>query len=192
MLNEDTECLFVDEWPPDALSADDAKRILQGGYLAIPPKYKEPSHFIFNSPAYITCSEIPSFSDVDSTAIEARLEVFQTKSLPKKNPNATTWLRKHCMDCFHWAAKRLQGVPIFDDKAFNNLNCNEAYAGTIYSDFNSEREAKLLDLDAVDTLQFSKEFTNTLREASCDFQQGKVPGTVPWPALYDGNVKNEV
>ena len=107
--------------PPDALSADDAKCILQGGYLAIPQKHKEPSNFIFKSPAYITCNEIPSFSDVDSTAIEARLEVFQTRSLPKKNPNATTWFRIHCMDCFHWAAERLRGVPIFDDEAFGDL-----------------------------------------------------------------------
>ncbi len=29
-LSQETECLLVDEWPPDALSADDAKRILQG------------------------------------------------------------------------------------------------------------------------------------------------------------------
>ena len=185
MLNEDTECLFVDEWPPDALSADDAKRILQGGYLAIPQKHKEPTHFIFKSPAYITCNEIPSFSDVDSTAIEARLEVFQTKSLPTKNPNATTWLRKHCMDCFHWAAERLRGVPIFDDEAFGDLNCNEADAGAIYSDFNTERAARLLDLDAVDSLQFSQDITNTLGEASCDLQPGTVPREVVDQAVID-------
>ncbi len=29
-LPQETVCLLVDEWPPDALSADDTKRILQG------------------------------------------------------------------------------------------------------------------------------------------------------------------
>ncbi len=47
MLTEDTECLFVDEWPPDALSPDDAKRVLQGGYMAIPQKHKEAAHIIY-------------------------------------------------------------------------------------------------------------------------------------------------
>ena len=47
MLTEDTECLFVDEWPPDALSPDDAKRVLQGGYMAIPQKHKEAAHIVY-------------------------------------------------------------------------------------------------------------------------------------------------
>ncbi len=101
MLTSETECLFVDEWPPDALTADDAKRILQGGYVAIPQKHKETVRVVYRSGIYITCNEIPTFSEVDEEAIRSRIMVFETKSLPVKNPYATNWLRKHCMQCFH-------------------------------------------------------------------------------------------
>ena len=89
------------------------------------------------------------------------------------------------MDCFHWAAERLRGVPIFEGEAFGDLNGNEADAEAIYSDFNSERAARLLDLDAVDSLQFSHDITNSLGEASCDFQPGTVPREVVDKAVID-------
>ena len=57
--------------------------------------------------------EIPSFGDTDSPAIERRLAIFETQSLPNPKPKANEWLRKHCMEVFHYLADQLQDEPLF-------------------------------------------------------------------------------
>ena len=164
MLNPETECLFVDEWPPDALTADDAKRILQGGYVAIPQKHKEAVHLVYRSGIYITCNEIPPFSGVDEQAIRARITVFETKSLKKKNPYATGWLRKHCMQCFHWAAERLRGTPLWSDEDIT-AQLDDEDQGALYNDFTGQNAAKLIDISEIEQMEFSQDLDAIVAKA---------------------------
>ena len=175
MMTEETEALFVDEWPPDALSADDAKRVLQGGYLAIHKKHRDPVHFIYNSGAYITCNEIPPFSDTDMAAISARLDIFATTSLPEKNPHATNWFRINCMQCFHYAAERLKGYPLWDNE---NIETNETAAGdegAIFSDFCNTRASNLVAASEIESLEFSQSFDLELGEAAEEVAGDTIP-----------------
>jgi len=45
MISEDTELVFVDEWSPQTLDAEDAKKLLQGGYFVTAVKHKVNSQY---------------------------------------------------------------------------------------------------------------------------------------------------
>lgn len=168
MLRAETECLFVDEWPPDSMTADDAKRVLQGGYIAIPQKHKEAVQFVYKSGIYITCNEIPKFTAVDDAAIEARLEIFKAKSLKEKNPTATNWLRQNCMQCFHWAAEKLRNVPLWTEEDMSLSNNPDGDEGAIFNDFTEQRAAQLIDMKEIETMQFSQDFREAIAAAKND------------------------
>ena len=166
MLSEETECLFVDEWPPDAMSADDAKRDLQGGFLAMPQKHKEPTNFVYNSGAYITCNQIPNFSDVDDVAIRARLAVFETRSLPTKNANATNWLRRNCMQCFHYVSERLKNVSLWENnERIAGATNSDSDEGALYNDFTEDQQTRQISRHDIEELQFSQSFSEAIGEA---------------------------
>ena len=57
--------------------------------------------------------EIPHFSETDDPAIQRRLSIFETKSLANPIPKANEWLRKHCMQIFHYLAHELHDEPLF-------------------------------------------------------------------------------
>lgn len=165
MLSSETECLFVDEWPPDSLTGDDAKRILQGGYIAIPQKHKEAVRVVYRSGVYITCNEIPPFAEIDDRAIRARLVIFQTKSLRSRNPYATNWLRRNCMQCFHWAAERLQGTPLWaDEEPLQAFETEDE--GALYNDFTEKRAAELINVREIEQLEFSEDLSSIVASAS--------------------------
>ena len=168
MLSAETECLFVDEWPPDSMTADDAKRVLQGGYIAIPQKHKEAVQFVYKSGIYITCNEIPKFTAIDDAAIEARLEIFQAKSLKEKNPTATNWLRQNCMQRFHWAAAKLHNVPLWTDEDVSLSDSTNGDEGAIFNDFTEQRAAQLIDMTEIESMQFSQDFREAIAAAKND------------------------
>ena len=59
-----------------------------GGFQVLPVKHGEAKKLNYKSGFYITCNQIPDFVDpADQAAILTRLEVFQTKSLPNKDPS---------------------------------------------------------------------------------------------------------
>lgn len=61
-----------------------------GGMMFIPQKHKEGLRVKYNSGFFIATNVYPDFGkQEDCDAIRKRLEVFQTKSLPRKDGSAT-------------------------------------------------------------------------------------------------------
>ena len=59
---------------------------ISGGLIFIPQKHREASRVKYNSGVYITTNVYPDFGHQhDNDAIRKRLEVFQTKSINKKD-----------------------------------------------------------------------------------------------------------
>uniref|UniRef100_A0A7M5WTS3 Uncharacterized protein n=2 Tax=Clytia hemisphaerica TaxID=252671 RepID=A0A7M5WTS3_9CNID len=87
LITARTQIVMMDEWTPDSLACEDAKRVLQGGLIFVPQKHKGASRVKYNSGFYIATNNYPDFgNDKDNNAIKNRLEIFKTKSLTKKDP----------------------------------------------------------------------------------------------------------
>ncbi|XP_065066524.1 uncharacterized protein LOC135692361 [Rhopilema esculentum] len=190
MLSDDTECLIVDEWPPDALSADDAKRILQGGYVALPQKHKEATHVVYRSGVYITCNSIPSFTEIDDAAIQTRLAVFKTRSLKERNPQATNYLRKNCMQCFHWCANELRDTPLWEVEEIERAEQQHDDEGAIFNDFNEGQSSRMINIEEIEKLQFSQSIIIANDEATAEHPQGAVPTEIIDQVILDDEDEN--
>ncbi|XP_066931772.1 uncharacterized protein [Clytia hemisphaerica] len=134
MIESNTQIFMMDEWTPDSLSCEDAKRVLQGGMNFVPQKHKNGWRINYNSGFFITTNEYPDFGNqTDCDAIRKRLEVFQTSSLKRRDTSVSGWLRMNCMEVFHYLADYLRDEPIFD--APSHLQPNAVQTGAIYNDF---------------------------------------------------------
>uniref|UniRef100_A0A7M5X1I1 SF3 helicase domain-containing protein n=1 Tax=Clytia hemisphaerica TaxID=252671 RepID=A0A7M5X1I1_9CNID len=134
MIESNTQIVMMDEWTPDSLSCEDAKRVLQGGMNFVPQKHKNGLRINYNSGFFITTNEYPDFGNqTDCDAIRKRLEVFQTSSLKRRDTSVSGWLRMNCMEVFHYLADYLRDEPIFD--APSHLQPNAVQTGAIYNDF---------------------------------------------------------
>ena len=90
--------------------------------------------------------------------------MFETKSLKKKNPYATSWLRKHCMQCFHWAAERLRGTPLWSDEDIT-AQLDDEDQRALYSDFTGQNAAKLIDISEIEQMEFSQDLDAIVAKA---------------------------
>ena len=187
MLSDDTECLIVDEWPPDALSADDTKRILQGGYVALPQKHKEATHVVYRSGVYITCNSIPSFTEINDAAIQTCLAIFKTRSLKEWNPQATM---KNCMQCFHWCANELCDTPLSEVKEIERAEQQHNDEGAIFNDFNEGQSSRMIKIHEIEKLQFSQSNIIANDEATAEHPQGAVPTEIIDQVILDDEDEN--
>ncbi|XP_066933575.1 uncharacterized protein [Clytia hemisphaerica] len=90
MIESNTQIVMMDEWTPDSLSCEDAKRVLQGGMNFVPQKHKNGLRINYNSGFFITTNEYPDFGNqTDCDAIRKRLEVFQTSSLKRRDTSVS-------------------------------------------------------------------------------------------------------
>ena len=104
MIKEETEIIFIDEATPTTMDIDDWKTLTQGGYAAYDVKYQTAKSFINKCPMLITAQKPLKFNAHDQPAMDRRLETYVFKSLPSPQKSASSWLRKHPMDCVAWAA----------------------------------------------------------------------------------------
>ena len=58
MVSESTQLMLLDEWSPDSLQVDEAKRIFQGGLQFIPTKHGSPRRLSYNAGIYITANVV--------------------------------------------------------------------------------------------------------------------------------------
>ena len=64
--------------------------LILGGLIMLPVKHGEPTVLNYKSGFYITCNEVPNFvNPSDQEAIETRLAIFRTRSLPEKDSSVT-------------------------------------------------------------------------------------------------------
>ena len=91
MMGEDTELVFLDAWSENALQADLAKIVLQGGYMVTCVKHQSPKTLINKAPFYITTNELPNFGSEHDNVMR-RVEVFKTQSLPSTLPDVNEWM----------------------------------------------------------------------------------------------------
>ena len=85
--------------------------------------FKVPSTMVLKCPFMITCMELPDFGEIDNPAVQRRLAIFQAKPLAKPVAKANYWLRKHCMQVFHYIAEETKEEPLFsDDEDDDNEN----------------------------------------------------------------------
>ncbi|XP_066930600.1 uncharacterized protein [Clytia hemisphaerica] len=152
LINSNTQIVMMDEWTPDSLSCEDAKRVLQGGMNFLPQKHKSGLRVNYNSGFFITTNVYPDFgNERDCDAIRKRLEVFQTTSLKRKDPSVSAWLRMNCMMVFHFLAHELRNEPIFDTPNVAPAAGN----GAIYNDFDFDPMSLMYD-DQVELFSFSQ------------------------------------
>ena len=103
MITPFTEVIFLDEAKEATLDIDDWKTLTQGGYSEHDVKYQRAKSFINRCPMLITSQRRLNFGPSDQPAMDRRLRTYQFKSLAKPRKSASTWLKKHPMDCLIWA-----------------------------------------------------------------------------------------
>ncbi|XP_066920801.1 serine-rich adhesin for platelets-like [Clytia hemisphaerica] len=151
LIDDQTQIVMMDEWTPDSLSCEDAKRVLQGGMNFLPQKHKEGLRVNYNSGFFITTNVYPDFgNEIDNEAIRKRLDVFQTSSLKRKDPSVEGWLRINCMEVFHYLAEQLKHEPIFDTPTHRWNGAGAAKGmGAVFNDFDfSPMDLMLADENA--------------------------------------------
>ena len=160
LIKPSTQVVFIDEWTSDSLCAEDAKKVLQGGLQILPQKNKEASKCVYKSGFYITTNEMPRFGGVDDEAIRRRLAVFQTDPLPTVKRSTTKWLRKNCMQVFHYCADELKDQDLFSDNDEDEdmeLDGNNSDEGALYNDFDRDDSIQLMSVDEIATYEFSQD-----------------------------------
>ena len=118
MITPFTEVIFLDEATESTLDIDDWKTLTQGGYSAHDVKYQRAKSFINRCPMLITSQRRLNFGPSDQPAMDRRLRTYQFKSLANPRKSASTWLKKHPMDCLIWAtgkAKEARHRALDDD-----------------------------------------------------------------------------
>ena len=106
MIDSSTEIIFLDEAFPGLLEIDDWKILCQGGFTSHDIKWKKAEGFHCRASMFITCQEELDFGVAHNEAMDKRLSKYHFKRpLPRINPEANEWLKKHAMDCIAWAQK---------------------------------------------------------------------------------------
>ena len=99
MIKQDTQIVFMEEWPENSLQTNMAKVVLQGGYMPKSTKHKDETFVLNNSPYYITTNSLPSVGAEDDN-VKRRIKAFETTSLPSTSPNVEKERHAlHCLDC---------------------------------------------------------------------------------------------
>lgn len=80
---------------------------------------------VLRCPFLLTCNELPDFGTTDNPAVQRRLAIFEVKPLENPVSNANHWLKKHCMEVFHYVAHELKDEILFSDKEDENEDENE-------------------------------------------------------------------
>ena len=89
-------------------------RIIVGGMIFIPQKHKGGLRVKYNSGFYIATNVYPDFgNEVDCVAIRKRLEVFQTKSLRKKDNSVSGKLYHKCANPTQGRGQLRLGLTFF-------------------------------------------------------------------------------
>ena len=104
MISKSTEVIFIDEASTSTMDVDDWKILTQGGYTACDVKYQTAKSFINRCPMLLTAQNKLEFKPEDQPAMDRRLRNYNFKSLPAPKKRASTWLRRHPMECIVWAA----------------------------------------------------------------------------------------
>ena len=92
-VSSDSQLVIMDVWTTNSLSCEDAKRLLQGGYLMLPRKHQSAKRVNLKCGFFITTNVLPDFGvEVDQEAVSARLKVFATRPLRKKDCSVTGML----------------------------------------------------------------------------------------------------
>ena len=108
MITPFTEVIFLDEATESTLDIDDWKTLTQGGYSAHDVKYQRAKSFINRCPMLITSQRRLNFGPSDQPAMDRRLSTYQFKNLANPTKRASTWLKKHPMECLIWATEKAQ------------------------------------------------------------------------------------
>lgn len=110
MLNPETQLVFVDELNEELLTAEQAKAVLQGGFMPVPRKHKTAEGLEYNSPFFITGQRVPNWGPEEDENVKRRLEIFLTKPLMTTRPEIAEWLSNNSMPCIVWAAQTVQAA----------------------------------------------------------------------------------
>ena len=112
MIDEQTEVIFVDEASVDIMDIDDWKILTQGGWTAHDRKFSTARGFVNRCPMLLTCQKELKFPKEDQPAMDARLNIYQFKRLPNKDPMAHEWLKTHPVECITWAINHAGALPV--------------------------------------------------------------------------------
>ena len=68
--------------------------MLQGGLQMLPWKHNEADKLLYQSGIYTATNGMPNFGvGADTEAVERRLSIFETKSIPNSRNHVSEWLR---------------------------------------------------------------------------------------------------
>ena len=122
------------------------------------------------------------FGGVDDEAIRRRLAVFQTDPLPTVKHSTMKWLRKNCMQVFHYFTDELSIQDLFSDNDEDEdmeLDGNNSDEGALYNDFDRDDSVKLMSVDEIATYEFSQDkLSSTVDKAEESTRLSVVPKKV--------------
>ena len=59
--DEDTELIFIDEWPENTLDISNVMTLFQGCWMVRSVKHQDAQTFNNKADIYLTCNELPDF-----------------------------------------------------------------------------------------------------------------------------------
>ena len=68
------------------------------------------------------------------------------------------------MQCFHWAAERLRGTPLWSDEEIT-AQLDDEDQGALYNDFTGQNAAKLIDISEIEQMEFSHDLDAIVAKA---------------------------
>ena len=149
MITPFTEVIFLDEATKSTPDIDNWKTLTQGGYSAHDVKYQRAKSFINRCPMLLTSQRRLNFGLSDQPAIDRRLNTYQFKSLTNPTKRASTWLKKHPMECLIWATEKARKAQHRESEEEDESETDKE--GALYEDGTlrqSEKEAlQALSLD---------------------------------------------
>ena len=146
MISKSTEVIFIDEASTSTMDVDDWKILTQGGYTAYNVKYQTAKSFINRCPMLLTAQNKLEFKPEDQPAMDRRLRNYNFKSLPAPKKRASTWLRRHPMECIVWAAAqaRRSTASATEDELSDEDSVEDGVLGAT-----EKEELRTLSLDKV-------------------------------------------
>ena len=172
MITPFTEVIFLDEATESTLDIDDWKTLTQGGYSAHDVKYQRAKSFINRCPMLITSQRRLNFGPSDQPAMDRRLRTYQFKSLANPRKSASTWLKKHPMDCLIWAtgkAKEARHRAPDDDDEEEETETETDEERSFYEDGILRQSEK----EALQALSLDEEMDESTEQAAVEGQRSQ-------------------
>lgn len=115
MLTDHTRLIIMDDWSNMEMMVDTVKQLFQGGLIAVAEKYKNVRTLTVRCPIIVTTNVLPDFGQ-HQDAVQRRMYICYTKSMPEVKAGLHSWYRKNAMHCIAYMAEKLNNYDFYIEK----------------------------------------------------------------------------